>query len=155
MPKTKDTQFFPLNKYLSSNCSVSGILHLLIYFYIYFYSHPNLYLLTVERRGRESAREQERIISVREKRQSVASHTRPDLGMCLDVERNPQPFGVWEDASRSWATWPGLCRYFKEVIKKHFSPGVIMEGGALHSTLDSLEEELVGRLEVEHSRLGC
>ena len=27
-----------------------------------------------------------------------------NLGMCLDWELNPQPFGLWDDASTNWAT---------------------------------------------------
>ena len=52
--------------------------------------------------GRE--REGERNIDVREKHPLVTSHTCPDrgwnpqLGMCPDLELNPQHFGVQDDA---------------------------------------------------------
>ena len=45
--------------------------------------------------------------------QSVASWICPNrdrthtLGMYLDQELNLQPFGVWNNAPTSWATWPG------------------------------------------------
>ena len=45
--------------------------------------------------------ERERDIDVRRKYQSVASY------MCPDRESNPQTFGVQDNASTNWATWPG------------------------------------------------
>ena len=30
-----------------------------------------------------------------------------NLGMCPDRESNPQTFGVQDNASTNWATWPG------------------------------------------------
>ena len=51
-------------------------------------------------------------MEVKEKHRLVASGTHPyqvsngNLGMCLDQESNPQPFGVWDDASTNRANWP-------------------------------------------------
>ena len=52
---------------------------------------------------RESGRERERNINVREKHQLVAFHMCPDrglnpnLGLHPDQESNPQAFSIWDD----------------------------------------------------------
>ena len=43
----------------------------------------------------------ERHVDVREKHQLIA------FCMCYDWGSNPQPFGVQDNVSTSWATWPG------------------------------------------------
>ena len=88
---------------------------------IYFNAHPRICLLILEKEDegrRETDRQTDTDIHVREKHWSVASRTRADRGWtcnlvtCPDWASNPEALGAWDDDPTNWTTGQAWVAFY-------------------------------------------